>query len=386
MYSTDLVTELKKVVGFRNYYDLAEIPDLGTALTSSESGQYYQSASGAVRLDYISSLIQEGRTLTEFLDTIETDGITEMLNRVQVEKNISAVGKNISKSDVIFNVGRKTASITNQSRFCGVMFELVADLGLMAIINRVGLYLTSAVTDLDLYLFHSSQEQAVNTYQFTTTRNNSFSWQAIKIEMAFDMLSTGITGGTWYLGYYQDDLATQSSQAVQYTAMNWLHGYCNTCGNQDWDAQYKSIYTRLRMSGFYVPSASLPVDKAEAFDPSAAVVTNSNNWGFNLNITIGCDLTQFFMDNRYAMANVLKMAVAMKILERMKFSSQINNIEEAVKIMIVRDLEGASDTGNVPLWQKLKDSIKDLNVDMGNVSKECIPVARLPKTKYGAIG
>jgi len=384
MYSSSLVTELKKVVSFRNYWDLTEIPDLGQP--TPESGQYYQSASGAIRLDYISSLIQEGRTLTEYLDTVETDAITEMLNRVQTEKNLSATGKYIAKSDVIFNVGRKTTNITNNSRFCGVAFELVGDLGLMAVINKIGLYLTAAVTDLDLYLFHSSQAEAISTYTFTSTRAHSFSWQEQRIEIPFDDLDKGITGGMWYLGYYQDDLALQSSQAVQYTAMNWVHGYCNSCGQQNWDAQYKSIYSRLKMSGFYVPSASLPVTKTEAFEPTAVVWTSSNNWGFNLNVTIACDLTQFFIDNRIALTNPIKLAVAMKILEMMKYSSQINNVEEAVKIMIIRDLEGAQDTKNPPLNEKLADAIESLNLDMGNVGKDCIPCARKPITKYGAIG
>jgi hypothetical protein len=386
MYNSTVTAELKKVLGWRDFWDLTEIPTLGSPLNDSEISQYYQSFSGAMRLDYISSLLAPNRTLTTYLDEVETDAITQLLNRIERESKLANVGKDIARNDVIYNVGRKTQSITNESRFCGVMFELKYSTGITAIINRVGLYLTAAVTNLDLYLFHSSQEAAINTYQFTSTTTNSFSWNEIRIQMQHDIQASDISGGTWYLGYYQDDVATQTCQAVRYTAMNWLHGYCNTCNGGSYQAKYTSISSRLTMTGFYVPNASLPVSKSEKFSNDVVVKTNSNNWGFNFNITIGCDLTQFWIDNRRTIADCIGLAVTMKVLEMMKYSSQINNVEEAVKIMIVRDLEGATDTNNPPMNEKLAQAIKALRLDEGNLQKDCLPSARKPSTKYGALG
>lgn len=386
MYSSTVITELKKVIGWRDFWDLTEIPTLGSPLNDTEIGQYYQYYNGALRLDYISSLLPPNRTLTTYLDQVETEAITQLLNRLETDNKLGNSGKDLARNDVIYEVGRKVQNITNESRFCGVMFELADSTGLTAIINRIGLYLTANVTDLDLYLFHSSQEQKIASYQFTTAKSNSFSWQEIRIELKHDIDTSGITGGTWYLGYYQDDLALQTTQAVRYSAMNWLHGYCGTCGGGVNQAKYTSISSRLMMTGFYVPNASLPVSKDEAFDPSTAVKTNSNNWGFNFNITIGCDLTQFWIDNRRTLADCIGLSVAMRILEDMKYSDQINNIEKAVKIMIVRDLEGAADTNNPPLNQKLAKAIKALRWDEGNLNKDCLPSARKPSTTYGAIG
>jgi hypothetical protein len=70
----------------------------------------------------------------------------------------------------------------------------------------------------------------------------------------------------------------------------------------------------------------------------------------------------------------------------MKFSSQINNVEESVKIMIIRDLEGATDTENPPLHERLSDAIEALVLDEGNLNIDCLPCARKPRTTYGAIG
>jgi hypothetical protein len=355
MFNTALVTaQLRKVVGWKNFWNLAEIPALGATLNLSESGQYYQDFHPALRLDYISSLRPPSDTLTNYLSTVVTESIPQLLNRVETQKQLQNVGRDIATSDVVFEIGKKQANITNTSYFCGVSFSLKSSVGLAAVINRIGLYLTQPVTDLDLYLFHSSQESAIDTYQFTTTKVNSFSWLEQRIEM-----------------FYEDGNA------------NWLLGPCGGCGGGYGEAntKYLSISNHLALCGFYQPAATVGL-----FDSELAVKTNTNNWGFNFNITIGCDLTQFWIDNRRVLANVLGMQVAMKVLEMMKFSSEINNVEEGVKIMIVRDLEGANDTGQKPLWSTLNDSVNALILDNGNLNNICLPCARKPKTSYGALG
>jgi hypothetical protein len=384
-FDNSVVTQLKKVLGWKDFWDLTEIPTLGSPLNDTESGEYFQDFSGALRLDYISSLLAPTRALTTYLDTVETESITQVLNEIETTKQLGNFGKDLASSEVVFNVGRKVATITNSGQFCGVMFEVDDSTGLRATINRIGLYLTAAVTNLDLYLFHSSQEAVVEQFTFTSTTANSFSWNVISRNLDFDY-GTDTTGGTWYLGYYQDDLAAQPASAIQYNAMNWLNGYCNQCGQKAADAAYKSIRNRVVMSGFYVQAANLPVAKTERFDPTTVIKTNNNNWGFNFHITVGCNLTQFWIENRLTLKKVIGIKVAMKVLEMMKFSSQINNIEEGVKVMIIRDLEGPNDTGATPMWQRLEDAIDALNLDEGNLNKDCLPCARKPRTRYGALG
>lgn len=383
LYDSRVITELKKVIGWKDQL-WTGVPALGAPLNDTEIGQYYQSVHSALRLDYIDALKERSRDLGEYLDEVEAEAIQTLLNTIQTSRQLGNDGNTISTNDVIYELGSKTASVTNESRFCGVMFSLKHQTGISAVINRVGLYLTSAVTDLELYLFHSSQGQKVNSYVFTTNKNNSFSWQEIRIQLEHD--TSSISGGTWYLGYYQDDLGAQASQAVSYTAMNWQNGYCGTCDNGVKQGKYETISSKLAMKGFYVPSASLPIDKDESFNPDVVIKTNTNNWGFNFNISVGCNLSQFWIDNRRTLANCIGLSVAKRVLEDMKFSSQINNIEQSVRVMIVRDLEGAADTGSKPLHERLSEAIEGLKLDEGNLHKDCLPCARKPKTSYKAIG
>jgi hypothetical protein len=391
-YDNSLIADLKTVLGWDDYQDTGEIPSLGSPYNDTVSGQFYQQFNSAVRLDNILACLPVHSTLSDldklkaYLDKTETTAINEALNEIETIKQIDNQGKNLVSSKVIFKVGRKVSTQTNQSYFCGVMFEVKNSVSIRATINRIGLYLTGAVTNLDLYLFHSSKEAVVQQFTFTSAITNSFAWNEIERILDFDDGTN--TGGTWYLGYYQDDLSTQTSAAISYNAMNWVDGYCGSCGTVS--ASEKNAYAAIRdkviMSGFYVPAASLPVSKTERFEPNVVIKTNTNNWGFNFHISVTCNLTQFWKENKKTLKNVIGLSVAMKVLSDMKASAQINNVSEHLKVMIIRDLEGANDTGLKPLWELREEAINALILDEGNISKDCLPCARKPRTNYRAIG
>jgi hypothetical protein len=388
-YDNALIAELQKVIGWSDYQDTAQIAALGSPLNDTLSGQYYQqfnSADNILACLPVNSTLTDDAKLQAYLDKVEVDSINAALNEIEDVKQIGNQGNSLIASNVIFNVGRKVSTLTNQSYFCGVMFEVKNSTAIRATINRIGLYLTAAVTDLDLYLFHSSKEAVVQQFQFTTATSNSFAWNEIERELSYD---DGVNvGGTWYLGYYQDDLATATTAAVNYNAMNWIDGYCGSCGSvsSSDSSAYTSIRNKVVMTGFYVPSASLPVSKTERFEPSVVIKTNTSNWGFNFHISVDCNLTQFWKDNKRSLKKVIGYSVAIKVLEDMKASNQINNVSEHLKVMIIRDLEGTNDTGAIPLWKRRMMAINALILDEGNVSSDCLPCARKPQTRYGAIG
>ena len=149
MYDNSVVTDLKKVLGWKDFWDLTEIPTLGSPLNDTESGQYYQKFNSAVRLDYISSLLAPNYPLATYLDTVETEAITEVLDEIEIEKQIGNFGKDLAASKVVMNVGNNVSTIVNEGRFSGVSFCVKESVGIRATINRVGLYLTTAATNLD---------------------------------------------------------------------------------------------------------------------------------------------------------------------------------------------------------------------------------------------
>ena len=379
MFDSTAVTSLKGLIGWRDHWDTAEIPALPTTLTATATGEYYDQYHPALRLDYISAMLPLNRSLSDFLEQKETEAITQLLNDVVVKKELANFGKDIVNNTVVSNPGSYGQTHINEGRFCGVRFSFNEEIGLRAVINRFAFHATAAQTDLTFYLYHSHQSAAVATFVFNSTQPNAQTWQSIEQAINYD--NGTIVGGEWFFGYYQDDIA---GNAIKYNKLNWRTGYCNTCDGGRKTAQYQQLAKHLNMSAFYVPAAELDAGRL-AFDPDAIIETYTETYGLNFNISIKCNLTQYLIDNRLQFKTAVGKKVAVSILEMMKFSGQINHLEENLKLLIIRDLEGNDVTQAQPLIAQLADTIEALNMDMGNLSSECLPCARKPRTFYGAI-
>ena len=381
MFDIRTITELKKVVGFRDHWNATDIPALPTALTESESGQYYNDFHPMIRLDYISALLPSDYALDTFLDDIETSSIKQMLNKMQTYKKLNNAGQDLVRNNLIYDNVLKNKTVTNEGRFVGVEFCLRdTSAGIRAVINRIGLYLTSAQPSLTLYLFNSLQETAVSTYNFTSTSANSFTWLETAINIDYES-GANTDGGVWFLGYYQNDLGLNN--AIQYDNLNWKNGYCRTCDGGIRSGKYNSIQKYVDMSPFYVAASQLPA-VGTMFDTDDIVYTYTQNYGFNFNLSIVCNLSQFWIDSRLSMVTAIGKSVALKILEMMKASSQVSAIEQNVQFNIIRDLEGDAETQSVPFWQQTERSIKATNLDQSGINTTCVPCARKGAI-YGAI-
>jgi hypothetical protein len=193
--------------------------------------------------------------------------------------------------------------------------------------------------------------------------------------------SENTDGGVWFLGYYEDDLI---GNAIQYDSLNWKNGYCRTCDGGVRSAKYNSISKYVDMIPFSVSSIGLP-SPGTIFDTDKIEYNYTNNFGFNFNVSVVCELSQFYIDNRLSMVTAIGKTVALKILEMMKASSQISAIEQNVQINIVRDLEGDAETRSVPLWQQVERATKSVMLDNSNQNNNpCIPCSR-KGVVYGAL-
>ena len=380
MFDIRTITELKKVVGFRNHWNATDIPALPTSLTDSESGQYYNDFHPMIRLDYISALLPSDYALNVFLDDIETSAIKQVLNKMQMYKKLNNAGKDLATNNLIYDNVLKNKPVINEGRFVGVEFKINdTSAGIRAVINRIGLYLTQAQPSLTLYLYNSLQASAVSTYTFTSATANSFTWLESTINIDYES-GSNTDGGVWYLGYYQNDLI---GQAVTYESLNWENGYCKTCDGGIRSSKYNSIQKYVDMSPFYVAASQLPA-VGTMFDPDDVNYTYTQNYGFNFNISVVCNLSQLYIDSRLSMVTAIGKNVALKILEMMKASSQISAIEQNVQFNVIRDLEGDAETQSVPFWAQAERSIKATNLDQSNINTSCVPCARKGAI-YGAI-
>lgn len=380
MYNSDKVKEcIKGLIGWRDHYDPTEIPALPTALTETEIGEYYQGVHPALRLDLIKATLPRNRDLGEFLTETEEEAVVEILNDLMEKRQLDRTAKSVLANDIIYNSeGWINDVILNESRFVGVRFRIMVDIGLKAVLKRIALQLTQAQTNLTLYLFHSHKPEALAKIDFTSPSGGGFHW--INEEVELHAYNENLSGGSFFLGYYQDDV---QGQAIQYKKLNWASGYCGTCDGGVNQARYTGISRFVNMQPFYVPNGSLSANKDLMFDPEAVLEVSDTNWGFNFNVSIDCDLTTFWCDNRKTLKNALGLRVAIKVLKMMQFSQQINHVEEQLKMYIIRDLEGDKETNYINIYQRYSKAIKAINFNQSSISKVCLPCDRNSGVTYG---
>lgn len=373
MFDNRVIAEFKKVVGWDNHFDLVEIPTLPTSLTDTESGLHYQTFfPSLVRLDYIAAMLPTNYGLEAFLDKVETDSINEMLLAVSDKKKLANIGKELVSSNIILQNSIRGTNVTNEGRFVGIEFALSQTEGIRVVINRIGLYLTAVQPTLTLYLFNSLQDTAVSTYTYTSASSNSFQWVEEAIMMDYNS-GSGTDNGVWYLGYYQDDLV---GQAVQYSSLNWKNGYCGTCNGGAMGKTYGTIKKYVSMQPFYIAPNSLPA-VGTLFSPNDVVYTYTNNYGFNINLSVKCDLSQFWIDNRLSFKNAIGKSVVFKVLQMFIGSSQVSAVEQNLQVLALRAVEGANDSKQEPYYKQVERAIEVINLDQGNINESpCLPCAR----------
>lgn len=359
-----LVTEYANLVGWRQYRDTTQI-NLPTSLTDTTTGEYYQQKHAALRLDYIQTLLPSDFPLQDYLRQVITESTVEMFNDFLNSRMKEKYGKTLLDSKVLLNrYGFRTDAIANQNRFVGIQIRLRTAEGLTAIINQLGLQFTGNDT-FNIYLFHSSKQQPLNVFEVTTNSNGFWKWvdynQVLK---AFDDLN--YLGGVFVLGYYQEDIG---GNAINYTNFNWKNGVCGTCNDQYYKlwVEYQKYMTFCPL---YVPQGDYI--KGEMFDLQKAFYVYDQSYGLNFRTSVMCDFTQFFKENKRSFKDALQWKVVTKVLNMMKFSQQINSIEHELKIMIIRDLEGDSETTFENLPQLYFDALDAVKFNTSNINSFCL--------------
>lgn len=355
------------LLGWQQHYDTGEI-NLPSSLTNTDTGEYYQQKHPALRLDIIKALIPRNYNLEDYLLDKVNQGIAEMLNDLIQYRHVGQYGKTLLKKTQLLNrYGWLNDKITNESRFVGLQIRLKTGTGLQAVINEIGLQFSTAET-FDLYLFHTSKETAIATINVTTTGNGQWDWSTIEMELnAFDI--DNLNGGAYIIGYYQDDL---EGNAINMTDFNWDRGACGSCNKANYK-EWRTVNEYFDVYPIYVPSGSYSV--GQMFDLNDAFYINDKSYGLNLRLTTRCDLTDFFIQNKIMFKNLLAYKVTNIILNDMKFSQQINFIEENIKMMIIRDLEGDMETRMDNITTKYQKELKAVDFNISGINQKCLPCA-----------
>ena len=247
-------------------------------------------------------------------------------------------------------------------------------MGVTAKIERIGLQMTGATGKVKLYLFHSSQPDPIKTVEldFTNT-NGGFQWFPVTDWFLPYISDTNNAGGSWFLCYNQNDLPADM-QAIN-ISKDWSREPCDTCNMGDVQV-WRQLTKYLQISPFTYQAPTTFNQFPELWDIEQTIYTNTVNYGINVEITVGCDLTDFIVSQRHIFATVVQKQVAANALRTLAMNPSVNvnrNQSNASRMDILYELDGNT-SGVRPggLGYELKKAYEALSLDTKGIDRICL--------------
>lgn len=418
----EIQDKLFSVVGWRQSIDPNNMID--SRLTKSESGLYFQDAHPLMTLENIYSIMPDNwgfqyvswdgnkayvkgdkvkyadsiyiaiqnsvneqpnvstlfwqpyNMLSDYLDTLTRNGINSAIQTFLQIKKLERETRNLLERRTFFDgAGRIRAVLENTHKLVGYEIIPVRALGVTAKIERIGLQMTGNTGNVRVYLFHSSQIDPIKTFdlEFTVT-NGGFQWFDVEDCYLPYISDQTNAGGCWFLCYNQDDLP-KGMEAIN-MSKDWSKEPCNTCTGYINIRAWRELTKYLQISPFMYNAPEEFKDYPELWDIANTMYTNTVNYGMNVEITVGCDLTDFITEQRQIFATIIQRQVTANALRTLALNPSVRvnrNQSNASRMDILYELDGNTN-GTRPggLGYELKKAYEALRIDTQGLDRICL--------------
>lgn len=412
----EIETALMNVVGWEQSYDPAKAID--TDLTVSESGLTFQGAHPLVTLDNMAAIMPDDwgfqypqwvsgtmypegavvshsgeywqalRTtdtepvegdswkkyniLSDFLRRLTRNAVHTAVQTFLQNKELARETRSLVERRTFFDgAARLKATIDNSHRIVGLEIVPVRALGVTAKIERIGLQMVGGTGAVNIYLFHSSQNEPIKTATLNyTNTSGGFQWFTLDDFYLPYLGPDTDAGGAWFLCYAQDELPA-GMEALN-VSKDWSAEPCQTCLGGSIEG-WKQLTKYLQVSPFAVREPD--GWDGEMFDIGRLAYTNTRNYGINAEITIGCDLTDFIIEQRGIFATVLQKQVAVSALRTLAMNPDVRvnrHQVNATRDSILYEVDGNPQGRVSGLAYELSQAYKALAIDTQRLDRICL--------------
>lgn len=314
---------------------------------------------------------EEYSVLSDYLAYLRDNGIKTMLNRFQRDKVIGMETKNIVDKRTLFDgAGSINARTPNQKKIVGFEITPLRAKGITMKIDKIGLQFVGNTGEIKFYLFHSSSAEPIWTKTFNYSNNKgSYMWFDVE-DLYLPYVTEGtMNGGSWYLCYNQVELPDYM-ESVNFQR-DWSREPCGSCNKGD--AQlYRLMGKYVEVSPFCI---STPKNWDETlWDITANAYTPTDNYGINIQFTIGCDITDTLIETKSMFAETLQLQVAHNALRALALNPEVavNRVQyNADRASILFESEGNGE-GIKGLHHELERSYKALSFSTKGMDEACL--------------
>lgn len=317
--------------------------------------------------------------LSDFVRNLTVNGINTAVQQFIQEKQLREETKNLLERRTFFDgAARLAATIDPTGKIVGFEIVPVRAMGVTTKIERIGLQMVGATGKVKLYLFHSSRVAPMRTIEveFTNT-NGGFQWFTPSEPIYLPYIASGDgdgndAGGAWFLCYNQNELPA-GMQALN-VSKDWSSEPCQTCLGGSIES-WRQMTKYLQVSPFGIHAPADFAQYPEMFDIGRIGYTNTMNYGMNVEISVGCDLTDFIISQRQIFASVIQKQVAANVLRTIAMNPDVRVNRNQVNVTrdeILYELDGAP-TGRVSgLVYELSQAYKALSLDTRGLDRVCL--------------
>lgn len=418
---SDIQNALFPLVGWRQDYDPAK--EIGSELLTSDSGLYFQDAHPLMTLENIRAIIpddfdmqypqwnsttayskdvkvrnnsvvyialrnntgveptdestedwQRYNIVTDYITRLTNAGIAQMVQTFLQMKSLLKESKSLLERRTFFDgAGRINNTVNLQGKIVGFEINPVRSMGVTTKIERIGLQMKGATGTVRVYLFHSSQAEPIYYQDMQVTKGNgSFEWFTVTDWYLPYISDSNDAGGSWYLVYNQNDLP-EDMEAIN-VSKDWSREPCSTCNIGSVEA-WREMTKYLAVSPFKVSALDDFAEYPEIWNIEDMIYTNTYNYGMNVEISVGCDLTDFIISQKMMFATVLQRQVAAMALRTMALNPnvRVNRNQSNVSAQnILYELDGNTEGRENGLGYELRKAYDALDLDTRGIDRICL--------------
>ena len=157
-------------------------------------------------------------------------------------------------------------------------------------------------------------------------------------------------------------------------AKDWSREPCGTCNRGSVEA-WRELTKYINISPFKVPSLETFEEYPEMWDIEDNVYTSTVNYGLNVEVSIGCDLTDFIIEQRQMFATVLQRQMAATLLRTLALNPHVRvnrNQSNASKNDLLYEVDGNTDGRATGIGYDLRKAYEALDLDTRGIDRICL--------------
>lgn len=317
----------------------------------------------------------ELQSCNQYIADIYNEEVTNLATKfINNSKDYLKQNALLSNHSVIGGVADMAKTVTKDSRFVGFVLSPHEGNNIVNIISKLGFLGDAADSGLKLYLYETSQDTAIATFEFDYTTALSLQWRTVSdFIVKYDNTKEGTTnifsggvGQKYLLGYFEDDLT------------------CNAI-EMEFNQSLKKFSVFGKFLAIY--PVAIPSSKLDGYNLPTDLLDVSNyhteyTHGIYFKFTANCDYTNLIRDSISLFAEPLQYALAIRILEDAVASvgDGVHNATKDASLVTWRGLiakySGILNGGYISIGDQQsvykKGLIELLTLDFSNIDDICM--------------